>query len=155
MASKSSKIKTAASYGAQIVRESFVWDCISAKVLLDPSSYLLAVVHFNSIIFSSLLSNRTWMHLWHLTHQLMFIQATQVSSYILLYHLPSHTLIEADKENKTENIYKATPITSTTKPLRTSDHQTTFSFGAVKPSTSQIDPKVQVFLSLLEFSFHS
>jgi ankyrin repeat protein len=43
VANKSSKIKTAASYGAHVVKEGFVWDSISAHRLLDVNTYLFPV----------------------------------------------------------------------------------------------------------------
>eukprot|EP00026_Physarum_polycephalum_P000150 Phypoly_transcript_00150.p1 GENE.Phypoly_transcript_00150~~Phypoly_transcript_00150.p1 ORF type:complete len:1663 (-),score=347.22 Phypoly_transcript_00150:165-5153(-) len=43
VAAKSSKIKTAVSYGAKVVKESFVWDCITAQQLLDVTPYIFKV----------------------------------------------------------------------------------------------------------------
>jgi BRCT domain, a BRCA1 C-terminus domain len=44
---QSSKVKAAIGYGALILKESYIWDCINAQSLLDVDQYKIQVV-FNS-----------------------------------------------------------------------------------------------------------
>jgi hypothetical protein len=108
------------------VKESFVWDCISAQKLLDVNDYALAVqvnVHFSNSIMLTL--------------------SQDIDEPVASQHTALALVVKSDKENKTDNIPKFTttiPL-NISKPLHTSDHST-FSFAS--KSTSQIDPHVQV-----------